>query len=80
MAKGGNKSSSGKGNALKASKMAAKGSVSQKNILTHRICTACRKPMRQDEIGIEMVYRAERQPGELRRERVFKHTKNCIPL
>ncbi len=55
----------------------SKGVASQSGVLTHRRCPVCHQYMRQNEIGVEFIYRHERQAGEPRRERVLKHTKNC---
>ena len=65
------------GGSLKASKQAAAGVISQKTILTHRVCAICQNHMRQDEIGVEFSFKHNRAPGEPRKTRIFKHTKNC---
>jgi hypothetical protein len=69
--------SSGSGGGLKASKMAAKGTISEKEVLTSRVCPVCNNRMRQNEISVEIAFRHSRKPGEPRRERIFKHIKNC---
>jgi hypothetical protein len=70
----------GSGGGLKASKQAAAGVTSQKDVVTHRVCPVCKNLMRQNEIGVEIVFRHTRLPGEQHRERIFKHTKNCTPI
>jgi hypothetical protein len=55
----------------------SKGVTSQKDIVTHLRCPICNNLMRQNEIGVEIAFRHARQPGEPRRERIIKHTKNC---
>ena len=55
----------------------SKGVASQKDAMTHVRCPICHNFMRQNEIGIEIAFRHSRQPGEPRRQRIVKHTKNC---
>jgi len=55
----------------------SKGIASQKDIITHLRCPICNNFMRQNEIGVEIAFRHSRRPGEPRRERIIKHTKNC---
>jgi len=55
----------------------SKGVASQKDAMTHVRCPICNNFMRQNEIGIEIAFRHSRQPGEPRRQRIVKHTKNC---
>ena len=43
----------------------------------HVRCPICNNLMRQNEIGVEIAFRHSRRPGEPRRERIIKHTKNC---
>jgi hypothetical protein len=33
--------------------------------------------MRQNEISVEIAFRHQRRPGEPKRERILKHSKNC---
>ena len=55
----------------------SKGVTSQKDILTKLRCPICGNLMRQNEISVEILFRHSRKPGEPKRERVMKHTKNC---
>jgi len=55
----------------------SKGVASQKDIVTRLRCPICHNLMRQNEIGVEIAFRHSRRPGEPRRERIIKHTKNC---
>lgn len=55
----------------------SKGIASQKDVITHIRCPICNNLMRQNEIAVEIAFRHNRQPGEPRRHRNFKHTKNC---
>jgi hypothetical protein len=55
----------------------SKGVLSQKDIVTKLRCPVCGNYMRQNEISVEIAFRHSRQPGEPKRERVMKHTKNC---
>ena len=55
----------------------SKGVASQKDVLTHVRCPICNHLMRQNEIGVEIAFRHARAPGEPRRQRIIKHTKNC---
>src|ERR1700681_2279732 len=55
----------------------SKGVASQRDIVTHVRCPICNNLMRQNEIGVEIASRHSRPPGEPRRERIIKHTKNC---
>lgn len=55
----------------------SKGVNSQKDILTSVRCTTCGKLMRQNEISVEIAFRHGRKPGEPKRERIVKHSKNC---
>ena len=55
----------------------SKGVASQKDILTSRRCPVCHNLMRQNEISVEIAFRAARKPGEPKRERIIKHSKNC---
>jgi hypothetical protein len=55
----------------------SKGVASQKDITTRLQCPICHNFMRQNEIGVEIAFRHSRRPGEPRRERIIKHTKNC---
>ena len=55
----------------------SKGVTSQKDILTSVRCPVCKNLMRQNEISVEIAFRHSRKPGEPKRERIVKHTKNC---
>jgi hypothetical protein len=55
----------------------SKGVFSQKDIVTGVRCGVCRQLMRQNEISVEIAFRHSRRPGEPKRERILKHTKNC---
>ena len=55
----------------------SKGVASQKDVLTRLRCPICNNLMRQNEIGVEIAFRHNRQAGEPRRHRIIKHTKNC---
>lgn len=55
----------------------SKGVTSQKDIVTSLRCPICHNLMRQNEIGIEIAFRHGRAPGEPKRERIVKHTRNC---
>jgi hypothetical protein len=55
----------------------SKGVLSQKDIVTGLRCPVCHQLMRQNEISVEIAFRHSRQPGEPKRERILKHTKNC---
>ncbi|HEY6380148.1 MAG TPA: hypothetical protein VI316_13310 [Candidatus Dormibacteraeota bacterium] len=55
----------------------SKGVNSQKDIVTTLRCPICNNLMRQNEIGVEIAFRHSRRPGEPKRERIIKHTKNC---
>ena len=55
----------------------SKGVASQKDILTSVRCPVCHQFMRQNEISVEIAFRHSRKPGEPKRERILKHTKNC---
>jgi len=55
----------------------SKGVNSQKDIVTTLRCPICNNLMRQNEIGVEIAFRHSRKPGEPKRERIIKHTKNC---
>ncbi|HBV93479.1 MAG: hypothetical protein ABSC16_09490 [Candidatus Dormibacteria bacterium] len=55
----------------------SKGVLSQKEIMTGIRCPVCHQLMRQNEIGVEIAFRHARKPGEPKRERIVKHTKNC---
>lgn len=55
----------------------SKGVNSQKDIVTHQRCPICHNLMRQNEIAVEIAFRHGRKPGEPKRERILKHTKNC---
>lgn len=55
----------------------SKGVISQKQIVTKHRCKICGSLMRQDEIGVEVVYRHEHVPGTPHREKIMKHVKNC---
>ena len=55
----------------------SKGVYSQKDALTSLRCPVCHQLMRQNEIGVEIAFRHTRKPGEPKRERIVKHTKNC---
>jgi hypothetical protein len=55
----------------------SKGVNSQKDIVTSVRCPICGKHMRQNEISVEIAFRHGRKPGEPKRERVLKHSKNC---
>ena len=46
--------SSGSGGGLKASKMAARGTISEKEVLTSRVCPSCNNRMRQNEISVRL--------------------------
>ena len=55
----------------------SKGVLSQKDIVTGHRCSICHQLMRQNEISVEIAFRHARRPGEPKRERILKHTKNC---
>ena len=55
----------------------SKGVFSQKDIVTSLRCSVCHQLMRQNEISVEIAFRHARKPGEPKRERILKHTKNC---
>ncbi len=55
----------------------SKGVTSQKDIITKVRCPVCHNLMRQNEISVEIAFRHSRVPGEPKRERIVKHTKNC---
>jgi hypothetical protein len=55
----------------------SKGVLSQKEIMTAVRCPVCHQLMRQNEISVEIAFRHTRKPGEPKRERILKHTKNC---
>jgi hypothetical protein len=55
----------------------SKGVNSQKDILTSVRCPVCHNLMRQNEISVEIAFRHSRAPGEPKRERIVKHSKNC---
>ena len=55
----------------------SKGVTSQKDIVTSLRCPICQQLMRQNEISVEIAFRHSRRPGEPKRERIIKHTKNC---
>ena len=55
----------------------SKGVNSQKDILTSVRCPVCHNLMRQNEISVEIAFRHARRPGEPKRERIVKHSKNC---
>ncbi len=55
----------------------SKGVASQKEILTNVRCAVCHQFMRQNEISVEIAFRHSRNPGEPKRERIIKHSKNC---
>lgn len=55
----------------------SKGVYSQKEAVTSLRCPVCRQLMRQNEISVEIAFRHARKPGEPKRERIVKHTKNC---
>ncbi len=58
----------------------SKGVPSQKDALTKLRCSICGNLMRQNEISVEIAFRHGRQPGEPKRERIMKHTKNCTKV
>ena len=49
----------------------------RKDIVTYRSCPICHNLMRQNEISVEIAFRHQRKPGEPKRERILKHSKNC---
>lgn len=55
----------------------SKGVYSQKEVVTGIRCPVCQQLMRQNEISVEIAFRHARRPGEPKRERIIKHTKNC---
>ena len=55
----------------------SKGVASQKDIETKIRCPICNQLMRQNEISVEIAFRHSRKPGEPKRERIMKHSKNC---
>jgi hypothetical protein len=55
----------------------SKGVTSQKDIVTAQRCPICHNLMRQNEISVEIAFRHQRKPGEPKRERILKHSKNC---
>lgn len=55
----------------------SKGVSSQKDIMTNLTCPVCHQRMRQNEISVEIAFRHTRNPGEPKRERIMKHSKNC---
>lgn len=55
----------------------SKGVTSQKEVLTSVRCPICKQFMRQNEISVEIAFRHSRKPGEPKRERIIKHSKNC---
>ncbi len=55
----------------------SKGIYSQKEVVTGIRCPVCLQLMRQNEISVEIAFRHVRKPGEPKRERILKHTKNC---
>jgi hypothetical protein len=55
----------------------SKGVLSQKDIVTSHRCPVCHQLMRQNEISVEIAFRHARKPGEPKRERIVKHTRNC---
>jgi hypothetical protein len=55
----------------------SKGVFSQKDIVTSLRCPVCHQLMRQNEISVEIAFRHSRKPGEPKRERVLKHSRNC---
>jgi hypothetical protein len=55
----------------------SKGVLSQKDIVTNLRCSICHQLMRQNEISVEIAFRHSRKPGEPKRERILKHTRNC---
>jgi hypothetical protein len=55
----------------------SKGVNSQKDIQTKVRCPICNNLMRQNEMSVEIAFRHSRAPGEPKRERIIKHSKNC---
>lgn len=55
----------------------SKGVTSQKDIVTSQRCGICHQLMRQNEISVEIAFRHGRKPGEPKRERIVKHSRNC---